>query len=111
MNFKEAAAADILQTFHNNDEFSEDTEICYNGEHYTAPVVVSDYSPEEISRSNDDYNDGIYSIAKTVYIPFDSLGFLPSVNNRIEIGDYTYRIISVDLEMGEIVLKLERYDE
>lgn len=109
--FKEAAAADVVNVFHNNNEFSEEKVIYYNGVRYTASVVISDFSPEEISRANDDYNDGIYIVEKTVYIPFESLGFLPSPNNRIEIDDYGYRIISADSEMGEIVLKLARYDE
>lgn len=108
---------DIQAVFHNSAEFSDEKEIMYNGDIYTVPAVVSKFVPQEYSqlngrRNGTGYGDGIYEISDIVYIPYESLGFLPGINNEIWISDKRYDIISAELLLEkEIVLKLRRYDE
>lgn len=118
MDFREAVQNDIRNAFHNSREFSETHDVWYNGETYSVPVVVTEYIPEEyeITGGRMDgsrrFGDGIYSLKKTVYIPYEALGFLPKINNQIYIDKDSYNILSSELLQGkEIVLKVERYDE
>lgn len=109
--FKAMAARDILKVFHNSDEFSEEKTIVYDGQEYTVPVVVSDHNPEEWTKNKSEYSQGVYSIHKTVYIPVEALDFIPEATHRFEMDDTDWDIASVSIEMGELVLSLERYDE
>lgn len=118
MDFREAVQNDIRKVFHNPKEFSETHEIWYNGENYEVPAVVSEFIPEEyeITGGRMDgsgrYGDGIYSLKKTVYIPFEALGVLPEIRNRLALDGDEYDILSSELIQGkEIVLKLERFTE
>ena len=117
MSFRDILKKDISAVFHNSDEFSDIKEIWYNGGIYQVPAVVSKYQPEpfessDYRRNGRSYGDGIYQVSEIAYIPYDALGLLPSVNNRIDIGGISYNIMSAELlQNAEIVLTLERYDE
>lgn len=117
MDLREAIRKDIRDVFHNSGEFSGDMELWYNGMVYTVPSVVSEYIPAEFSGANSrrdgtGYGDGICQITQVAYIPYEALGFLPGINNRIDIDGVSYDILSSELIQGaEIVLKLRRYDE
>lgn len=118
MDFREAVGKDIRAVFHNSKEFSEIHKVLYNGVEHDVPAVITKYTPEEyeITGGTMDgsrrYGDGIYSLKKTVYIPYEELGVLPEVRNRIFIDDDEYDILSSELIQGkEIVLSLERFDE
>lgn len=118
MDFREAVQNDIRAVFHNPKEFSETHEVWYNGVTYSVPAVVTQFMPEEFSITGGRmdgsmrFGDGIYSLKKTVYIPFEAIGVLPEIRNRIAIDGDDYDILSSELIGGkEIILTLERFDE
>lgn len=118
MDFREAVNRDIMAVFHNPKEFSDIHEVIYNGGCFSVPAVISRLTPEEFKITggrmdgSGRFGEGIYSIKKTVYIPFEALGLLPEIRNRIAIDGDEYDILSSELIQGkEIVLILERFDE
>lgn len=118
MDFRETVEKDIREVFHNLREFAETHRVTYNGVEYEVPAVITKYIPEEFEITGGSmdgsgrYGDGIYSLKKTVYIPYEALGVLPEVRNRIFIDDDEYDILSSELIQGkEIVLSLERFAE
>lgn len=118
MDFREAVGRDIREVFHNLREFAEPHSVIYNGVEYEVPAVITRYIPEEFEITGGTmggsrrYGDGIYSLKKTVYIPYEALGVLPEIRNRIFIDDAEYDILSSELIQGkEIVLSLERFTE
>ena len=113
--FKEQVERDIAAVFHNTEEFAEEMEIGYNGEYYNVKAVLTEYSAKDRSDYDGDpaveYRWGVFPVLKKLYVQFSELGFLPSINNRLEVNGISYDVIQSDTLMGENVIVLRRYDE
>lgn len=112
MNFKEAIRQDNAKVFHNRAEFAEQMTVKYDGERYSIPVVL-DRSGEKDRKqyTTTDHAQGIFVCDATAYINETNMPTKPRKDRKIEIEGDLYNITKVEVEMGEIVLYLEMFDE
>lgn len=110
MNFKEQVKKD-LKVFHNLQEFAEEMEIRYGGETYTIPVVLDHEGAQDRKKPSNDYVDGIFRVDAKIYMSQNDFDVIPRQGANIEVGDDIFSIAKVAVELGEIILELERLDE
>ena len=111
MNFKESLRRDIEQTFHNVEEFAEETAVRYDGTWYNIPIILDHSEAKDRRKPSTDHADGIFLCDAVVYIKETSLPIVPRKDRNIEIGEELYKIVKTGNEAGEIVLHLEMLDE
>jgi hypothetical protein len=109
--FKAQARRDLKAAFHNEREHADKTEVRYNGENYSIPIVVDSEGARERKRLANDNADGVFVADMTAYISFYDLGIVPRKETEIVIDDATYNIVRVGFDAGEIALDLEVLDE
>ena len=111
MNFKDVVRQDILNVFHNAQEFAEEKAVRYDGKWYQIPVIMDYDGAKDRKKPSTDNADGIFLCDVKVYIAAADLPTLPRKDRNIEIGDDLFNIAKVEVEAGEIVLYLEMLDE
>lgn len=110
--FKDQLKRDILDVFHNADEFAEAAEIEYNGRVYNdIPIVVDSDVAKERAKASGDNSEGVYAVDLTVFVSFEDLEIVPRKETPITIDGVEYSIVNVAFNAGEITLDLEMLDE
>ena len=114
MSFKTQLIND-MKVFHNCGEFGSMTDLWYQGEKYTVPLIIDHTAADERQRLSGDNVDGLYKSDCLVYISHCDLGFIPKKDRQIEIdiagAVEMYQIENVEYEDGEIILELVVLDE
>lgn len=103
---------DVHRVFQNDQEFAEQLNVYYDGKDYgPLPVVLIRHSERERKILAQDHGMGVYEVTVTCYIAFSHIGVLPEQDQPIFIGDEEFRIVESSCPLGQIILKLRRYDE
>lgn len=110
-SFKDMLAKDIADVFNNANEFAEQMLIYYDGQPHENISLILDKTAKDRNRNKDDYETLTYKYDATAYINEKELGFMPKKNHSLVINGVDYNIVEVTNEIGEIVIKLEVYDE
>lgn len=121
MDFKAMVKADNA-VFLNAAEFAETHNVRYDGEIYEEiSVVMVQLKESDRTVVSTDHSEGIYKVSAKVYIAQSDMdGVFPEKGRSIEIDNGEavgkafydkYTIVTSSIEMGMIVLELERYDE
>jgi hypothetical protein len=114
MDFKSQIASD-MKVFHNAEEFGTMTNVWYQENKYTVPLILDHTEAGERQKMSGDNVDGIYQIDCIVYMSKQDFGIVPRKNRQIEISvdgvKTMYQIEKVDLEDVEIILELRMLDE
>ena len=114
MDFKAQIAKDMA-VFNNTSEFATVTNLWYEGEQYTVPVIFDHEAAVERQKQDADHAQGINSVEVLAYIAFSDLGFIPKRNRELEVevagAMKVYTINKADHEDGEIILELGALEE
>lgn len=104
-----------LRTFHNAAEFATVTNIWYDGEQYTVPVVIDHEAMLDRQITANDHGEGIEKAEAVLYMSLCDVGITPKKGRTIEIEEagavMSYQITRSDLVEGEIILELGAYCE
>lgn len=121
MGFKQQVQNDIA-VFLNSEEFAEIHTVRYDGEELEGiPVVIIQLKESDRKAAQSDHAEGIYKVSAKAYLSQkDICGTFPERGCLFEIDNGTaagkpffdrYRIVTSSVEMGLVILELERYDE
>lgn len=121
MGFKDQVEADNA-VFLNADEFADIHTVKYDGETFPdIPVVLEQLKESDRVVIQSDHAEGIYKVSAKAYIAQKDLGgAFPERGRVFEIDNGEaagaafydkYRIVTSSVEMGMVILELERYDE
>lgn len=111
MNFKAQAERDLEAVFHNPSEHADVVEFWYDGNRYSMPIILDHAGAQDRKKPSMDNVDGIILVDLVMYVSLLDLKVTPKKGQRVEIGDDVYTIRKVEIEAGEIVLRLEMLDE
>ena len=112
MSFKDMLESDVSRVFQNENEFAELVDLIYDGKEFRqVPIVLIRDSEHERKVLANDHGMGVYEATATCYIAFSKIGVLPEQGQMFTINDEDYRIVESSCRMGQIVLKLRRFDE
>lgn len=121
MGFKEQVAADNA-VFLNPEEFADKHTVRYDCEtFYDIPVVLEQLKESDRTVIQSDHAEGIYKVSAKAYLAqkdidgaFPERGCIFEIDNGEALGETffdKYKIVTSSVEMGMIILELERYDE
>lgn len=114
MDFKKQVMDD-LKILHNPTEFGESMTVYYDDKTLKLNGVLDREGTAERNRHDDDHAQGIGKTSATLYLSLEETGFIPEKGNEIGLemsgAVRSYRIMESAEEFGEIILKLEAYDE
>lgn len=121
MDFKAMVQADNA-VFLNVTEFADTHTVRYDGDVFeNISVVLEQLKESDRTVISTDHSEGIYKVSAKAYIAQKDMGgVFPERGRIIEIDNGEalgaafydrYRIATSSVEMGMIVLELERYDE
>ena len=114
MDFKAQIASD-MKVFHNTAEMATMTDMWYQGEKYTIPMIIDHTAADERQRGSGDNAEGIHRASCLVYMSQYDVGFIPRKGRQIEIDIagtvQLFDITKSDCEDGEIILELEVLEE
>jgi hypothetical protein len=106
-NFKDQIRRDIADVFHNTREFAEMTKFTYGGNVYNVSAVLDYTGAAERKKPGSDHAEGLFAVDLSMYLSQSELGFIPKRGMDVELGDSLFRIVKVEAEEGEIILRLE----
>lgn len=114
MDFKAQIAKDMA-AFNNPGEFATITNLWYEGEQYSVPVIFDHEAAKDRQKPDADHAEGINQVEVLAYISFQDLGFIPKKDRELEVETAgttkIYTIGKVDHEDGEIILELGALEE
>jgi hypothetical protein len=93
MNFKEALANDLDNTFLNTETFAD--EHLFNGQ--KIKIVVDD---DRLDSAQGSYNNGVFSHLTEVYVKDGELEVIPTRGQEVNLDGRTYVVRSVSVEYG-----------
>lgn len=121
MGFKAQVEADNA-VFLNCNEFADIHTVKYDGEIFEdIPVVIEQLMESDRPVIQSDHAEGVYKISAKVYLAqkdiggaFPERGCLFEIDNGEALGVAfydKYKIVTSSVEIGMVILELERYDE
>ena len=114
MNFKQQVERDVERTFSNLDEFADMTVFHYNKKRFKCPVVLDRdvMQDRDIDRRRSDNAQGIFVCDLRMFVALKHIKTVPRKNMVIEFENgESYRVMTSDNQMGQVVIDLEAYDE
>lgn len=119
MSFKSMIETDIKSVFLNTEEFGYSGTIVYDGVTYAdVPIVITNVKERDRkSVPASDHAQGLFLVSRTLHCAASDLsGTIPEKGGKIRVSDedgfmQRYYIASSSLEMGMVILELEKIDE
>lgn len=106
--FKDAVNADINNVFINALEFAEPHNI--NGKLINC-VVDDDILEERLSRTNQEYFDGVFKHRRLVFVEANELPHVPVVGELFRLDGKRYTVANVAENMGVLDITIESNDQ
>lgn len=107
-DFKDAVNSDINSVFINALEFAEPHNI--NGKLINC-VVDDDVLEERLSRTNQEYFDGVFKSRRLVFIEKDQLPHTPVVGELFRLDGHRYTVVNVAENMGVLDITIESNEQ
>ena len=121
MGFKAQVERDNA-VFLNCEEFADTHTVRYDGDVFeNIPVVIEQLKESDRTVIQSDHAEGIYKVSAKAYLSqkdidgtFPERGQIFEIDNGEALGAAffdKYKIVTSSVEMGMVILELERYDE